>query len=139
MKYSIMFVDDSGNAFKSLKWLFKDEPYHFFAFDDPVDALSVIRAVEFAVVVAEHAMKKMDGIEFLKRVKEKSPHTIGLIVTGYVDFKAALDCIYPGCVYQYIKKPLNIIEIKQAVNSAIEHYEILSEKDKNTNFDHLPF
>ena len=139
MKYSIMFVDDSGNSLKSLKWLFKDELYHSFTFDDPDDALSVINSVEFAVVVAEHAMKKMDGIEFIKRVKEKSPNTIGLIVTGYVDFKEALDCIYPGCVYQYIKKPVNKAEIKQAVTSAIVHYDIISEKDRDANLKPLRF
>ncbi|MFC1813746.1 response regulator [Thermodesulfobacteriota bacterium] len=130
MKNSIMFVDDSVNVLESLKWIFKDEPYFLFVFDNPDDALSMAGLVEFSVVVAEHSMKKMDGIELLKRVKEKSPHTIGLIMTGYVDFKEALDCIYPGCVYQYIKKPLDNGEIKQKVKSAIVHYEIISENKR---------
>ena len=123
MKKSIMFVDDSVNVLESLKWIFMDESYHFFTFDDPDDALNVIGAVEFAVVVAEHSMQKMDGIEFLKRVQEKSPHTIGLIMAGHVDFKAALDCLYPGCVFQYIKKPLDVHGTKQAARMAISHYE----------------
>ena len=124
MKNSIMLVDESAIALESLKWIFKDEPYHFFTFDDPNDALSVIGAVEFAVVVAERSMKNMDGLEFLKRVKEKSPHTLGIIMASYSGFSDVLDVIVTGCVYRFVKKPLDNSEIKQAVKVAVNRYEI---------------
>jgi DNA-binding NtrC family response regulator len=66
----------------------------------------------------------MDGLEFLKRVRENSPHTMGIIMTGYDEIKAALDTLYPGCVYRFVKKPLDNNEIKQAVKTAITYYEI---------------
>ena len=69
MKHSIMFVDDSVVVLESLRWIFKDEPYYLFTFDNPLDALSAINTMEFAVAVAERTMSKMDGLEFIKRVK----------------------------------------------------------------------
>jgi len=135
VKHNIMIVDDSVSVLESLKWIFEGEPYHLFVLDNPKDALELIEITHFAVVVVEHSMIKMDGIEFLKQVRKKSPYTIGIIMTGYVDFKEALDCIYPGCVYQYIKKPLDNGEIKQVVKSALVHYEINSESDRNANFN----
>jgi DNA-binding NtrC family response regulator len=119
-----MIVDESVSVLESLKWMFKDEPYYLFVFDHPDDALNIIKTVEFAVVVAEHSVKKMDGIEFLKRVREKSPHTVRIIMTGYTEFKEALDVVYPGCVFRYVKKPLDNSEFRQVVALAASQYEL---------------
>jgi DNA-binding NtrC family response regulator len=123
MKFNIMFVDDSITVLESLQWLFKDEPYYVFSFDNPLDALKVTKTLEWAVVVADQFLQSMDGLEFLKRFQAQSPHTMGIIMTGYNEMKEAMETLYPGCVYRFVKKPLNYIEIKQAVKTAISDYE----------------
>lgn len=42
--------------------------------------MSAIEAKEFAVVVADQSMPEMAGIEFLKKVKQRSPDTVGMII-----------------------------------------------------------
>lgn len=122
MKFNIMFVDDSISVLESLQWLFKDESYYLFAFDNPFDALKVIKTIEWAVVVADQSIQNMDGLEFLRRVRTLSPQTMGIIMTGYNDMKEAMDTLYPGCDYRFVKKPLDGIEIKKAVTAAISDY-----------------
>jgi DNA-binding NtrC family response regulator len=124
MKFNVMLVDDSISVLESLQWIFRDDSYYLFSFNNPVDALSVIKTLKWAAVVADRSMQKMDGLEFLKRVREYSPCTMGIIMTGYNELTEALDTLYPGCVYRFIKKPLDNNEIKQAVKTAITHYEI---------------
>jgi len=123
MKFNIMFVDESISVLESLQWIFKDEPYSLFFSDNPLDALKVAKTLEWAVVVADQSMQNMDGLEFLKRFQTQSPRTIGIIMTGYNEIKDAMDTLYPGCVYRFVKKPLNHIKIKQAVKAAISDYE----------------
>jgi DNA-binding NtrC family response regulator len=123
MKFNIMFVDDSISVLESLQWMFKDEPYYVFSFDNPLEALNVIKTLEWAVVVADQFMQSMDGLEFLKRVQAHSPHTMGIIMTGYDEVKEATDTLWSGCVYRFVKKPLNHNDIKQAVKAAIANYE----------------
>jgi DNA-binding NtrC family response regulator len=118
-----MFVDDSLSVLESLQWLFKDEPYYVFSFNNPFDALNVIKTLEWAVVVAEQSMQKMDGLEFLKRVQAHSPYTMGVIMTGYAEMKEAMDTLYPSGIFRFVKKPLDSFEIKQAVRAAIADYE----------------
>ena len=132
MKPNIMLVDDSVRVLKSLQWIFMDEPYQLFAFNDPSDALSIIKTLEWSVVIAEQSMQKMSGIEFLKKVLADSPHTVGIIMTTYNEFAEVLDALYPGCVYEFIKKPIDINEIKHAVKSAITHYELNLERKRPT-------
>jgi DNA-binding NtrC family response regulator len=124
MKFNVMFVDDSMSVLESLQWIFKDEPYSVFFSENPLNALSVTKTLEWAVVVVDQSMQNMDGLEFMNRFQAQSPHTMGIIMTGYNEMKEAMDTLYPGCVYRFVKKPLNHIEIKQAVKTAISDYEI---------------
>lgn len=123
MKFNIMFVDDSLSVLESLQWLFEDEPYYVFSFNNPFDALNVIKTIEWAVVVAEQSMQNMNGLEFLKRVQAQSPHTMGIIMASYNDIKESMDNLYPGGIYRLVKKPLDNTEIQQAVKAAIADYE----------------
>ena len=123
MKFNIMIVDDSKSVLESLQWLFMDEPYYLFTFDNPFEALKVIRSLEWAVVVADRSIPKMGGLEFLKRVRADSPHTMGIIMTDDNEITGELDTSYSECVYRFVKKPLKKNEIKQAVKMAIAYYE----------------
>lgn len=127
MKPNIMFVDDSVSVIESIKWIFMDEPYYLFVFDSPIDALNVIKLSDFAVAVVDQSMRKMDGLEFLKRVKVRSPHTLGIIMAGHIGIKETINTVYPDCVYRFVKKPLDKREIKHAVKSAITHHELNAE------------
>ncbi|MEJ2658220.1 MAG: response regulator [Desulfobacterales bacterium] len=122
MKPNIMFVDDSISVLECIPWLFKGEPYYIFTLDNPLDALNVIKTLEWAVVVAERYMRNMDGLEFLKKFKDISPHTMGIIMSGYDEFTEPLDILYPECVYRFVKKPLDNVEIKHAVSDAVTYY-----------------
>jgi DNA-binding NtrC family response regulator len=101
-----------------------DEPYHIFAFNSPHEALCAIEGKEFAVVVAEQSMTEMDGIEFLNKVKQRSPDTEGIIMYGFVKPKTGSGVITNRNIYRFIKKPLDINEIKQAVAVVLVGYEI---------------
>jgi len=101
-----------------------DEPNHVFAFDNPLEVLSAIEAKEFAVVVADQSMPDMTGIEFLEKVKKRSPDTEGMIMSGYVESETVSNAVNRGVVNRFIEKPLDINEIKQAVAIALTRYEI---------------
>ena len=124
MKHNLMFVDDSISVLESLKWIFMDESYHIFLFDNPLKALKAIDSKEFAVVVADQSMPEMAGIEFLKKVKQRSPDTVGMIMSGFVEPEIGSNAVNRGVVNGFIEKPLDINEIKQAVAIAIARYKI---------------
>ncbi len=124
MKPNIMFVDDSISVLESLRWIFMDEPYHVFAFDNPIEALSSIDSKEFAVIVADQSMPEMAGIEFLEKVKQRSPDTERMIMYSFVEPEAISNAINRGVVNRFIEKPLDINEIKQAVAIALARYKI---------------
>ena len=74
-------------------------------------------------MVVDRLIPKMGGLEFLNRVLTVSPHTIGIILTDEIDIEGELNPSYSKWVYRFIKKPLNVNEIKKTVKTAIAHYE----------------
>jgi len=123
MKFNIMFVDDSISVLKSLRWIFMDEPYHISIFESPHKALSAIEDKKFAVIVSDQMMPEMEGVEFLKQVKQRSPDTEGMIMSVFVKPETVSNAINRGLVTLFIEKPLDINEIKQAVVIAVARYE----------------
>ena len=123
MKFNIMFVDDSISVLKSLRWIFMDESYHIFLYDNPLKALSTIEDQKFAVIVSDQMMPEMEGVDFLKQVKQRSPDTEGMIMSVFVKPPAVSNAINPGVVNRFIEKSLDINEIKQAVAIELAQYE----------------
>jgi len=109
-----------------------DEPYHISLFENPHKALIAIDSKEFAVVVADQSMSEMEGLEFLKKVKQRSPDTVGMIMSGFVKPETVSNAINHGVVTQFIEKPLNINEIKQAVALALTRYKVNVESRRET-------
>ena len=128
MKSKIMFVNDSINVLESIKRFLKDETYYFFGFDDPFEALDKVKEDEFAVVVADQSMSKIDVIEFLIKAKQRSHYTVGIVMTSCFELDRASEALDNGLIYRFTKKAWNDIGIKQAVEMAITHYGISKER-----------
>lgn len=123
MKFNVMIVADSKSVLERLRQLFMNEPYYLFAFDNPLDALNVIRTLEWAVVIADRSIPKISGLEFLQKVRADSPRTMVIMMYDDNEIKEELDTLDSKCVYRFVKKPVKKNEIKQAVKTAIACYE----------------
>ncbi len=127
MNQKIAFVDDEPNVLESLKWIFKDEPYITYTFQRPFEVLEKMKEDEFAVVVADQVMPEIEGIKFLKLVKEKRPSTVCIIMTAHADLQIAINAVNQGNIFRFVFKPWDIMEMKTAVKNAIDLYELKSE------------
>jgi len=75
----------------------------------------------------DYLMPEMDGLQFLKKAKEKNPDIEIIIMTGLQDVKTAIEALRLGA-YDYIIKPFPIEEIKIAIKRALEHHSLILEK-----------
>jgi DNA-binding NtrC family response regulator len=123
MSRKIAFIDTESNVLESLKWVFKEEPYHLYTFSNPLEALKTIEAEEFAVVVADQHTREMGGIEFFQRVKEQQPNTVCIIMTALSDTCLATDAVDRKNIYHIIFKPWDNDELKILIKDAVTYYE----------------
>ena len=114
----IAFIDDEKSILESLKFIFKNEPYKFYSFDNPFEALEKIKAKEFALVIVDLVMPDIKGTEIINQIKKEKPWTECMIMTAnpYLVERAYSD-------KKIIVKPWNIFELREVVRQAVQFYE----------------
>lgn len=96
----------------------------------PLEGLEKIRTGgPFAVVVSDLKMPGMDGIQFLTTVRETSPNTIRIMLTGYADLEASMAAVNSGQVFRFLTKPCPPESLAVTLNAALDqHRLVMAEK-----------
>lgn len=126
MKARVLYVDDDANNLKALERLLDKEPYHLITFDSPEKALEKLGEIKPAVVISDYRMPEMDGTVFLKKVKERRPETVRIILTGHSDMEVAISAINQGNVFRFIRKPWQDGELRSEIVSALEYHDLMA-------------
>jgi signal transduction histidine kinase len=127
--HTILVVDDEPDLVQSMKDLLSLE-YRVLGSTRAGEGLRILDKEEVHVVMTDQRMPDMSGIEFLRRVREKSQDTIGLLLTGYADIKPVIDAINLGNVYRYITKPWDPEELLAILRQALERYDLRVERKR---------
>jgi two-component system response regulator HydG len=115
----ILIVDDETITLKNLVHVMEKEGYEVVGVSSGPKALKILEEQEFDIVLADLKMKKVDGIDILKRCKELYPDTEVIMITGYATVEAVVSAIKNGAFY-CITKPFKLDEIRKVAKEAIE-------------------
>ncbi|RLA95000.1 MAG: sigma-54-dependent Fis family transcriptional regulator, partial [Deltaproteobacteria bacterium] len=121
----ILVVDDDLGARESLGIILEDE-YEVLKAESGERALEILGEQAVNVVLLDVKMPGLDGIETLKRIKEKDESVEVIMVSGLNILKKAVDAIKLGA-YDYILKPFDPEEILTAVERALERQRMSRE------------
>lgn len=128
-KYKILVVDDEEDNLALLYRTLRND-YDVLKALCAKDALEILEHEECQLILSDHKMPDVDGVEFLKIVKEKYPLTVRVLITAYSDAKILIDAINDAKIYRYIKKPYQIEELLMVVQSALEYYQLKADNEK---------
>jgi len=116
----ILIVDDEEAILETLTFTFMDD-YEVLTTPDPQAALALLEAnAPVAVIITDQRMPGMTGVELLRRVYERFPETVRIILTGFADSEATIRAINDGHIYGYVNKPWEPDELKAMVRRAAE-------------------
>jgi CheY-like chemotaxis protein len=121
--HSILVVDDEASNLNALERAFRRE-YNVFSAANGEDALTMIEENDIALVLADHRMPGMTGVELLQKTLQEYPDVIRIILTAYASDKLVIDAIDMGHVYSCISKPWEPEEIRTTIREWIEAYEV---------------
>ena len=127
MSNSILLVDDEANVLSALSRALFDEPYDVTTALSGEDALALMENHRFKLVVSDERMLGMQGSELLAIIKERYPDTLRILLTGHATLEAAMKAVNQGEIYRFFTKPWNDTELKFAIRSAIERYDLEAE------------
>jgi len=127
-KYKILVVDDELDNLALLYRTLRSN-YDVTKASSPLEALEILKNEKFEVILSDHKMPDMDGVEFLKKTEEIYPDTMRLLVTAYSDAKILIDAINYAKIYRYIKKPYVPDELSLIVQASLDYYQLRTDNE----------
>lgn len=118
--YNILIVDDE----QSVVFLLKEElseldKYEVATAYDGAEAINILQAQPFDVVLLDVKMPRLSGIEVLKYIREQHPTTIVIMLTNFADVKTAIETMKLGA-YDFVSKPYVREELLATIDRALE-------------------
>ncbi|MFP3983440.1 MAG: sigma-54-dependent transcriptional regulator [Desulfurivibrionaceae bacterium] len=123
-KKKIMLIDDEEVILKSLSRDLGQEGYEIITSTSGGEALEKLAEHCCDLVITDLAMPEMDGIRTLKRIKEISPKTAVIILTGFGDLNSAIDALRVGAD-DYLLKPCDSDELILRIANCLQKQEAL--------------
>ena len=101
---TVLFVDDEERILRSLRMLFRGQ-HEILITTSASEALQIVRSRQVHVIVSDQRMPEMLGVDLLRRVRDTSPATMRLLLTGYSDLQAIVASVNEGEIFRFIEKP----------------------------------
>lgn len=78
----VLILDDEENILSALKRVFRDAPFNVYCTASIEEGFRILEKEKIKVVVSDHRMPGMSGVDFLKNVKATHPNIIRILFAG---------------------------------------------------------
>ncbi len=116
----ILVVDDERWIRVNLKRMLEAEGHTVLLADSGEAALKLLEQQPVDLIISDHRMPRMSGLELLEQLREKYPDVLRVILTGFADLALALDAINKVEVHRLLLKPYSRDQIVNTVQELLE-------------------
>jgi DNA-binding NtrC family response regulator len=119
-KARVLIVDDEQAARVGLSEILTAWGYQTQTASDGFEALDKSDEFSPAVVITDVLMPRLDGFGLLSRLRDKSPDTAVILLTGQGSIEDAVRAVKEEGAFYYFEKPINIRQLNVVLERAIE-------------------
>ncbi|NOZ01023.1 MAG: response regulator [Deltaproteobacteria bacterium] len=129
---TILIVDDEEAVLNALERSLGLDGHNMIKTTDPHKALEIVGSRQVDVIISDHLMPGMKGLDLLREVRRIKPDTIRIILTGNADLDLAMRAINEGQVYRFFQKPWDDENLRLDIRLALAHRRLKSENERLT-------
>jgi putative nucleotidyltransferase with HDIG domain len=127
----ILIVDDEVEITEILADLLSED-YECVRAGSAEQALSQLADNQFQLVISDITMPGMTGLEMIPHVKERSPETVVVMISGMQTVESAIGALRLGA-FDYLMKPFDLRQVEAVVKRALEHHDLVVAKQRYEN------
>ena len=133
----ILFVDDEEKSRKYFSMIFGRDREVMLAADGEhaLEILASDHSQNIGVVVTDHIMPRMTGIEMLAHATKRNPKLVRVLSTAYADSELIAGAVKDGLIDYCIGKPWSIDKLHEILNRAAEHHQLNNTGSFTTSTD----
>ena len=119
MSESILVVDDDATVRKSLASILSKEGYSVETVANGKQATRIAGKSRFGVALIDIRLPDVEGTELLHKLKEKQPHMVMIVITGFPTLKNAMETVNEGAD-GYILKPFDVEKLLEIIKKHLK-------------------
>jgi len=123
----ILVVDDDPDILETIRVSLESEGYAVTAVERPTDALELLRDQPIKLVISDHNMPDMTGVEFFRLIRERHPHVCRIMLTADPNRETIIRAVNEGEIYRFIPKPWDNTMLRVTVYFAFEAIQLEEE------------
>lgn len=132
-KGRVIVLDDEPGMQRLLSLILSGEGHEVLVTEDGSQALAWVADGGVDLVIQDLRMPKMDGLTFLRMLKDRHPEVLSIVLTAFGTWETSVEAMRLGA-YTHLSKPFDTEEIRQVVARALERKRI-SERGRNGDTD----
>jgi DNA-binding NtrC family response regulator len=125
MNEKILFVDDDSNLLASYQRQLRGQYTVDTSSDGQLGLETISRQGPYTIVISDYRMPGMDGVHFLSRVRELSPDSVRMLLTGYADLQTAIEAVNKGNIFRLLTKPCPPDTLTCALAAGVDQYRLM--------------
>ncbi|MBN1339877.1 MAG: sigma-54-dependent Fis family transcriptional regulator [Bacteroidales bacterium] len=127
-KISLLIVDDEESVRDSLYNWFIEDGYLVECAENAKEALSMLEAQNYDIILADIKMPGMDGLEMHRRIKSLNREAIVIVMTAFASVETAVQALKDGA-YDYVTKPFDPDDLSHLIRNAAGHINLQAENE----------
>lgn len=128
----LLIVDDEPEI-RNVLHEFLSESYSCVAAASAEEALLMLAAERFDLVISDITMQRMSGLEMVPHILKVAPDTVIIMISGMQTVESAIDALRVGA-FDYIMKPFDLRHVHVAVGRALNHQALVQAKRRYENY-----
>lgn len=132
---SVLYVDDEAQNLAAFKANFR-KTFNVTVANDASEALAIINSTHIDVVITDHMMPDISGVDLLEMLKESHPYIGRILITGCSDISIVIEAINRCEVFRFLTKPWVKDDLTETITSSYEaNVERQNESVKKTKLE----
>ncbi len=125
---SICVIDDEAMMRESLEATLAARDHKVTVFQNPQEALTVIKQQPFDVVITDLRMPGLDGVSLLRELRRIGVDAPVIVMTAHGTVNSAVEAMKLGA-FDYLQKPFNADEIEITVERALRECALVRDNE----------
>src|ERR1041385_3233824 len=104
-RHQVLVVDDEEIVLVALRETLRQLGFEVVAVTDAIEGLRHLRSRPFTIVITDHQMPKLTGLEFLAQVRLIQPRASRILITAVLNLSTVIDAINRAEICRFLLKP----------------------------------
>jgi response regulator RpfG family c-di-GMP phosphodiesterase len=121
----ILILDDEALVLEGLRRQLRAR-YEVTVASKPRQAMDlVVSRGPYDVIISDLRMPEMDGVALLSAIRNLSPDTVRVLLTGYADMEAAIAAVNEGNIFRFLSKPCPTEVLMRALEASVNQHRLI--------------